>query len=153
MIDDEPAIRESLHALLTLEGGYSVDLAEGGVEGLQKLAKRGYDLVLLDLMMPDMSGMEVLHDLRERDRETPIFMAEARCAPQPPERHFQGPRHRHRRHRLYPEAAATRQARFANPTRKQGWLFFPLLFLVGLGLQIDSIKFIFQRAKVTHRSG
>jgi DNA-binding NtrC family response regulator len=77
VIDDEPAIRESLHALLTLEGGYSVDLAEGGVEGLQKLARRGYDLVLLDLMMPDMSGMEVLHDLRERDRETPIFMITA----------------------------------------------------------------------------
>src|SRR5579864_6143349 len=77
IIDDEPAIRESLHALLTLEGGYSVDLAEGGIEGLQKLAKRGYDLVLLDLMMPDMSGMEVLHDLRERDRETPIFMITA----------------------------------------------------------------------------
>src|SRR5215467_6517477 len=77
VIDDEPAIRESLHALLTLEGGYSVDLAEGGTEGLQKLSKRGYDLVLLDLMMPDMSGMEVLHEVRERDRETPIFMITA----------------------------------------------------------------------------
>jgi DNA-binding NtrC family response regulator len=77
VIDDEPAIRESLHALLTIEGGYSVDLADGGTEGLQKLAKRGYDLVLLDLMMPDMSGMEVLHEVRERDRETPIFMITA----------------------------------------------------------------------------
>ena len=52
---------------------------------------------------------------------------------------------------FFPEAAATRQGRFSFLTRKQGWLFFPLLFLVGLGLQIDSIKFIFQRAKVTHR--
>src|SRR5947199_6566044 len=77
VIDDEPAIRESLHALLTIEGGYSVDLAEGGTEGLQKLSKRGYDLVLLDLMMPDMSGMEVLQEVRERDRETPIFMITA----------------------------------------------------------------------------
>src|SRR5215475_7050213 len=77
VIDDEPAIRESLHALLTLEGGYSVDLAEGGTEGLQKLAKRAYDLILLDLMMPDMSGMEVLKEVRERDRETPIFMITA----------------------------------------------------------------------------
>src|SRR5215470_4993379 len=77
VIDDEPAIRESLHALLTLEGGYSVDLAEGGTEGLQKISKRAYDLVLLDLMMPDMSGMEVLQEVRERDRETPIFMITA----------------------------------------------------------------------------
>src|SRR5499427_3398112 len=77
VIDDEPAIRESLHALLTIEGGYSVDLAEGGTEGLQKLSKRGYDLVLLDLMMPDRSGMEVLQEVRQRDRETPIFMITA----------------------------------------------------------------------------
>jgi DNA-binding NtrC family response regulator len=77
VIDDEPAIRESLHALLTIEGGYTVDLAEGGTEGLQKLNKRGYDLILLDLMMPDMSGMEVLQEVRERDRETPIFMITA----------------------------------------------------------------------------
>src|SRR5438045_9649451 len=77
VIDDEPAIRESLHALLTIEGGYSVALAEGGTEGLQKLSKRGYDLVLLDLMMPDMSGMGVLQEVRTRDRETPIFMITA----------------------------------------------------------------------------
>src|ERR1051325_6390061 len=77
VIDDEPAIRESLHALLTIEGGYTVDLAEGGTEGLQKLNKRGYDLILLDLMMPDMSGMEVLQEVRERDRDTPIFMMTA----------------------------------------------------------------------------
>jgi DNA-binding NtrC family response regulator len=77
VIDDEPAIRESLHALLTLEGGFSVDLAENGTEGLNRLGARGYDLVLLDLMMPDMSGMDVLHEVRERDRETPIFMITA----------------------------------------------------------------------------
>ncbi|WP_395402849.1 fatty acid desaturase family protein [Arthrobacter sp. UC242_113] len=52
---------------------------------------------------------------------------------------------------FHPEAAAERQGRLAFLTRKQGWLFFPLLFLVGLGLQIDSVRFIFRRAKVTHR--
>ena len=77
VIDDEPAIRESLHDLLTVEGGYAVDLAENGAEGLQKFSRRGYDLVLLDLMMPDMSGMDVLREVRERDRETPIFMITA----------------------------------------------------------------------------
>src|SRR5215467_14932129 len=77
VIDDEPAIRESLQALLTIEGGYAVDLAENGAEGLHRLANRGYDLVLLDLMMPDMSGMDVLHEVRGRDRETPIFMITA----------------------------------------------------------------------------
>ncbi|MCU1533143.1 MAG: acyl-CoA desaturase [Arthrobacter sp.] len=52
---------------------------------------------------------------------------------------------------FHAEGAATRQGRFSFLTRKQGWFFFPLLFLVGLGLQIDSIKFIFRRAKVAHR--
>ena len=52
---------------------------------------------------------------------------------------------------FHTEAAAERQGRLAMLTRKQGWLFFPLLFLVGLGLQIDSVRFIFRRAKVTHR--
>src|SRR5690349_4329182 len=77
VIDDEPAIRESLHDLLTFEGGYTVDVAENGTEGLQKLGRRGYDLVLLDLMMPDMSVMDVHLEVRERDRETPIFMITA----------------------------------------------------------------------------
>ncbi|MBT2548675.1 acyl-CoA desaturase [Arthrobacter sp. ISL-65] len=52
---------------------------------------------------------------------------------------------------FHTEAVADRQGRFAFLTRKQGWFFFPLLFLVGLGLQIDSVKFVLRRAKVTHR--
>jgi fatty acid desaturase len=52
---------------------------------------------------------------------------------------------------FHTEAVADRQGRFSFLTRKQGWFFFPLLFLVGLGLQIDSVKFVFRRAKVTHR--
>src|SRR5712692_477479 len=76
VIDDEADIRESLDALLSLEG-YDVDLAANGAEGGRKLETRLYDLVLLDLMMPDRSGMDVLRDVRDRDRETPIFMITA----------------------------------------------------------------------------
>jgi DNA-binding NtrC family response regulator len=76
VIDDEADIRESLETLLTLEG-YSVDLATNGGEGLHALDARGYDLVLLDLMMPDRSGMEVLREVRERDQETPVFLITA----------------------------------------------------------------------------
>jgi DNA-binding NtrC family response regulator len=76
VIDDEADIRESLETLLEMEG-YRVELATGGVEGLEKLESNSYDLVLLDLMMPDRSGMEVLKEVRERDRETPIFMITA----------------------------------------------------------------------------
>src|SRR5712692_6544264 len=76
VVDDEADIRESLEALLDLEG-YHVDLAINATEGLKKIEAGTYDLVLLDLMMPDRSGMEVLQDLRERDTETPVFMITA----------------------------------------------------------------------------
>src|SRR6266550_1914588 len=71
VIDDEADIREGLELLLTTEG-YSVELAQNATEGLHKLETHGFDL-----MMPDRSGMEVLQEIRERDRETPIFMITA----------------------------------------------------------------------------
>jgi DNA-binding NtrC family response regulator len=76
VIDDEADIRESLEDLLTLEG-YEVHLAVNGTDGVRKFESMPYDLVLLDLMMPDRSGMEVLADIRERDQETPVAMITA----------------------------------------------------------------------------
>ena len=76
VVDDESDIRESLDALLSMEG-YQVDLAPNATEGQRKIESHLYDLVLLDLMMPDRSGMDVLRDVREKDRETPIFMVTA----------------------------------------------------------------------------
>jgi DNA-binding NtrC family response regulator len=76
VIDDEPEIREGLEDLLKGEG-YSVDLAPNGLEGEKRLAAKSYDLVLLDLMMPDKSGMDVLREMRANDPETPVFMITA----------------------------------------------------------------------------
>jgi DNA-binding NtrC family response regulator len=76
IVDDEEAIRESLETLLEIEG-YSIELAVNATEGLKKMEGSNYDLVLLDLMMPDRSGMEVLHDVRQRDQETPIILLTA----------------------------------------------------------------------------
>ena len=76
VIDDEPDIRESLEMLLSSEG-YRVDLAANATEGLKRLESSSYDLVLLDLMMPDKSGMQVLEEVRLRDQDTPIFMLTA----------------------------------------------------------------------------
>jgi len=76
VIDDEPDIRESLEALLSAEG-YQVDLAGNATEGLSRLESGIYDLILLDLMMPDKSGMQVLSEVRSRDLDTPIFMITA----------------------------------------------------------------------------
>ncbi|MGO9896910.1 MAG: sigma-54-dependent transcriptional regulator [Bryobacteraceae bacterium] len=76
VVDDEPDIRESLEMLLS-DAGYAVECAPNATEGLRRMESHGYDLVLLDLMMPDRSGMEVLEDVRAHDRETPIFMITA----------------------------------------------------------------------------
>ncbi len=76
IIDDEADIRESLETLLEMEG-YLIELAANAAEGLDRLDKGRYDLVLLDLMMPDRSGIEVLQDFRQRDTETPIILITA----------------------------------------------------------------------------
>src|SRR5580765_4689017 len=76
VVDDEPDIRESLELLLSSEN-YRVELAANATEGLKRMENSAYDLVLLDLMMPDKSGLQVLEEVRERDRDTPIFMITA----------------------------------------------------------------------------
>ena len=76
VVDDEVDIREGLELLLSSEG-FKVTLAQNGTEGIEKMDAHLYDLVLLDLMMPDRSGMDVLAEIRTRDRETPIFMITA----------------------------------------------------------------------------
>lgn len=76
VIDDEADIREGLETLLDLEG-FAVQTAENATEGLKKFEAGIYDLVLLDLMMPDRSGLEVLDDIRKRDSETPVFLITA----------------------------------------------------------------------------
>jgi DNA-binding NtrC family response regulator len=76
IIDDEAAIRESLQTLLEFEG-YSVDTANDGLEGLQRIADRPFDLVLLDFALPERNGIEILQEIRERDAELPVIMITA----------------------------------------------------------------------------
>lgn len=76
IIDDEMAIRESLQTLLELEG-YEVEAAADGEEGLARLGDRPFDLVLLDLALPDRNGIEVLHEIRLRDPQLPVVMITA----------------------------------------------------------------------------
>ncbi|MDW8131479.1 MAG: sigma-54 dependent transcriptional regulator [Bryobacterales bacterium] len=76
VVDDEPDIRESLYELLSTEG-YQVSLAANASEGLRQAEGREYDLILLDVLLPDRSGMELLRELRSRDRDTPIALITA----------------------------------------------------------------------------
>jgi len=76
IIDDEAAIRESLETLLQLEG-YTVETAAGGEEGLARLGERSFDLVLLDLALPDRNGMDLLAEIRTQDPGLSIIMITA----------------------------------------------------------------------------
>ncbi len=76
IVDDEAAIRESLQTLLEMEN-YSVECAATGEEGLNRIAERPFDLVLLDFALPDKNGLEVLRDIRERDRDLSVIMITA----------------------------------------------------------------------------
>src|SRR5881394_1035452 len=76
IIDDEAAIRESLQTLLELEG-YEVETAANGEEGLSKLGDRPFDLVLLDLALPDRNGIELLPEIRSLDPQISVIMITA----------------------------------------------------------------------------
>lgn len=72
VIDDEPELRAFLIRVLAAHG-YSVDAAATGREGLDAFAARGASLVVLDIGLPDMSGLDVLARLR-REASTPVIV-------------------------------------------------------------------------------
>ena len=65
-IEDDKPISEMYARVLEREG-YTVEFAYDGAEGLKKAQSKVYDLILLDIMMPEKSGIEVLHELRGED--------------------------------------------------------------------------------------
>lgn len=76
IIDDEPQIRKFLDIALRAQG-YEVSVAENGMKGLEILATRGADLLILDLGLPDMEGAEVLAELRQWS-QIPVIVLSAR---------------------------------------------------------------------------
>ncbi len=76
VVDDEPAIRRTLRANLVARG-YDVSAVETGEEALRAVAEHAPDLVILDLMLPGMSGLDVCHALRA-ESAVPILVLSAR---------------------------------------------------------------------------
>ena len=70
VIEDDQFLRELYDELLR-EEGYEVVLASDGEEGLTKISAGGYDLVLLDIMLPKMDGLEILRQLRDKHPQKP----------------------------------------------------------------------------------
>ena len=78
IIEDEEALARFVELELTHEG-YHVEKAFDGREGLQKALDKNYALILLDIMLPSLNGLEVLRRLR-REKKTPVILLTARDA-------------------------------------------------------------------------
>ena len=77
IVDDEPRIRELIREHLQ-HGGFACEEATDGSAALAQLSKGGFDLVILDIMMPFMDGMTCLREMRARKIATPVIMLTAR---------------------------------------------------------------------------
>ena len=77
VVDDDRAVRESLRRSLSFNG-YTVDLAEDGVEALDAITNERPDALILDVMMPRMDGLEVCRQLRGTGDDIPILVLTAR---------------------------------------------------------------------------
>ena len=78
IVEDEASFHEALSFLLGKEG-FTVSIAENGREALEKFARDGADLILLDLMIPEVSGIEVCRSIRTTS-QVPIIMLTAKDA-------------------------------------------------------------------------
>jgi len=76
VVDDESEIREGLELLLRSEG-YGVSSAETGESGLEKLEQHPYDLLLLDVSLPDRNGLDMLKEIHRRDPQLSVVLITA----------------------------------------------------------------------------
>jgi two-component system response regulator MprA len=79
IVEDDPAVRESLERALGFEG-YAIDTARDGGLALTALRETSYDVIVLDVMMPHVDGIEVCKRLRSSGDRTPILMLTAKVA-------------------------------------------------------------------------
>lgn len=76
-VEDDPTAREYIHKGLA-ERGYTVEVAADGKEGLEKALRGPFDLLILDVMLPETSGFELLREVRNRQIDTPVLFLSAR---------------------------------------------------------------------------
>lgn len=75
--DDEDILRMLI--VDTLEDGFKIEEVEDGKEALEKIRNQDYDLIVLDYMMPYLTGLEVLEEVRKDQNATPVLMLTAKA--------------------------------------------------------------------------
>jgi len=78
LVEDDPKMRQLVSSDLKLEG-FVVETASDGVAGLEKAETQSWDVIILDVMLPKMSGYDVCRNLRGRQIKTPILMLTAKA--------------------------------------------------------------------------
>jgi len=78
IVEDEPRLAENIARSLRESAGYAVDVAADGQEGLFLAESNTYDVVLLDLMLPKLDGMQLLTRIRQAGQHTPVLVLTAR---------------------------------------------------------------------------
>ncbi len=81
VVDDEPSILDSVATVLRYEG-FDVEPADSGRAGLAKAQEEGFDLIILDVMLPDLDGFEVTRRLRADGIATPVLFLTAKGEPE-----------------------------------------------------------------------
>jgi DNA-binding response OmpR family regulator len=79
LVEDEPKLRESLAEGFRLED-WSVTTAATGMDALRRLGYEDFDLLILDWMLPDLDGIELLLEIRSRGLRTPVLILTARSS-------------------------------------------------------------------------
>ena len=79
VVDDESGILDTLRILLRNEG-FEVTTAQGGKAGLEQIRSGAHDIVLTDVRMPQVSGLDILHAAREQDPMTPVILMTAQAS-------------------------------------------------------------------------
>ena len=81
VIDDEPIVADALMVVLS-DSGYEVTVAMTGRDGLDKISERHFDITITDLRLPDMSGLDVLSIIREKQPCSLIVLITAHTTPE-----------------------------------------------------------------------
>ncbi len=74
LVDDEPMVLDALYAVLDRDGKYDIDLAENGTVALNKTLTEEYSVIITDLMLKDINGIELLKSLKAKTPETQVIM-------------------------------------------------------------------------------
>jgi len=88
LVEDEEKLAQATARNLKAEG-FAVDVVGNGIDGMEMAAVCAYDLIILDILLPGMDGLQVLQRIRARNREVPVLMLTAKDSVQDKVKHFE----------------------------------------------------------------